>query len=60
MTGTSEDDIRKISEGVSSLEHRLKEEVIASKVRLAHELRTAIAYTTRIMTEHSKAVVRGA
>ena len=60
MLGTPVDVVQRIASSLVSFGDRLKTEVLSSKVRLSHDIRTAIAQTSRLYASHASVGARGA
>ena len=60
MLGQQSETIQTISAALATFGDRLKTEVLSSKVRLSHDIRTAISQTSRVYASHASVGVRGA
>jgi len=60
MLGQQPETIQTISAALATFGDRLKTEVLSSKVRLSHDIRTAISQTSRVYASHASVGVRGA
>ena len=60
MMGVSPETIQTIASSLVTFGDRLKTEVLGSKVRLSHDIRTAISQTSRVYASHASGGVRGA
>jgi len=60
MLGQSTESIQAVATALVTFGDRLKTEVLSSKVRLSHDIRTAISQTSRVYASHATVGVRGA
>ena len=60
MFGQQSETIQTLAGALVSFGDRLKTEVLSSKVRLSHDIRTAISQTSRVYASHASVGVRGA
>lgn len=60
LIGVPSETIQTMASSLVTFGDRLKTEVLGSKVRLSHDIRTAISQTSRVYASHASVGVRGA